>query len=957
MTRLIKGKNLTWEKQDLVGKGDAGEVYHVTSGKPQLSAVMKCPAKVATGGTIMRQASQIENEGRILEMLDGLGWSGKRFTLLTPKLLDESNPGTSQTAAYFIISQQAGGDSLEELLRQAQHDGKPLSHRLLLKIISAMFQLFELIHAKDILWNDVKPGHIFWDANNRTITVIDWGNGIILDEKGGNPSQHGRFIEDISQMLSEFGRILETNSPQLLWDLGWPQGSFQDLNKNDIDILRKRVAFLENYYELKVVENRALEKLYQEKMDGVADLDQLITCQNELSHLGEVVDQEIVHNAAEALFLKCIRKGQDETWRMVLDRVKPLPWFGSDIEWGLIDNIFSRKEHVFNPDTLEIVKLIFSSSWVEVYWKLFVNGFFDQDNQARKGISFKLRQLILPEACANYHLQEMVRDLVDELHIKLIQVRMDQLRSDELGTLEKISNEFSTILNYWTRDDITPGFMGDHVVKLQNELPNLRQIGMEINPCMEHMINTQAQLVRTMLFAWNSADFENLRKALHKLFVWDPDMADVDRLDTRISSIDLWMQKLISGPQSQIEGFDFIRDMLEQYPDLTQELGQPIWLKELLTGLSDLITARDADQITGIINKFELPISWFDQQIPVALSNSSDENNKKLSEENRKLIESFHQALRSSSDLAGILSAIHKSIRWAYPGYYELKIAFDRLFLPNTGSVMLHYAERVPSEDLAKYKEAVEVLKEVKRWIKDVNAGGLLLAGENLKTGTDWKILQECRNAQHLWQNYILPQLAKIKEKRWDPVPVEAVQGKDEVALTLDRCINELSLVKDNWSKIKQVGCEESVVQIVLEHLDNAKKYFLTFMDHPVLSAPHLYLLSTFHSEVATHYQDLVRLVNHAKNLSNSIKVLNDEDMLMTGLANSSAEELLYTIGAMNAQFPGYEPDDTISTWLADYQKMVDISGKDGINQVMLSLDSKHPLFKWFHARWRLFTQ
>jgi hypothetical protein len=329
--------------------------------------------------------------------------------------------------------------------------------------------------------------------------------------------------------------------------------------------------------------------------------------------LGEVVNQEIVSNAAEALFLKCIRKGQDDTWRMVLERIKPLPWFGSAIEWGLIDNIFSRKEHVFTPDTLEIVKLIFSSSWVELYWKLFVNGVFDQDNQARKGISLKLRQLILPEVCASYHLQDMVRDLVDDLHIKLIQVRMDQLRSDELGTLEKISNEFSSILNYWTRDDITPGFMGDHVVKLQNELPGLRQIGMEINPCMELMVNAQSQHARSMLFAWNSADFKNLRKGLHALFVWDPDMPYVENLDTKIESIDHWMQKLISGPDDQIGGIEFIQEMLDQYTDLTKELGLPVWLKELLTGLSDLITAGDANRVKEIINSYNLPISWWDQ--------------------------------------------------------------------------------------------------------------------------------------------------------------------------------------------------------------------------------------------------------------------------------------------------------------------------------------------------------
>lgn len=614
MGRTIRGKNFTWEKQNLVGKGDAGEVYHVTTTKPLQSAVLKCPAKVATGGSIMRQASQIENEGRILTMLDGLEWSGRRFTLITPKMLDESIPGTSQTAAYFIISQQANGDSLEDLLKQAQHNGQPLSHRLLLKIISAMFQLFELIHAKNILWNDVKPGHIFWDENPRTITVIDWGNGIILKENGGKSFQPGMFIEDIRQMLSEFGRILETTAPQLVSDLGWPQGTLLDLNDNDVDILRKRVTFLENYYEHKVIENRAFERLFQKKIETVTDLDQLITSQNELFQLGEAIDQHIVSDAAKSLILGSVQNGQNETCRMVLDRIKPLPWFGNSADWELVDTILSSHDKASSPDLLAIFELIFSSSWVELYWKLFVNGFFDQDNQARKGLSFKIRQLILPEACVTYHLRDMVKDLLDQLHIKVIQARIKDSSNAESGRLDKVSTALSKIINYWN-DEHSPGFIGDHLFTLQHELSNLRPIGMEVNPCMELMINAQAQHARAMLFAWNSADFENLRKALQALFVWDPDMPDVGLLETKIKSIDLWMQKLISGPQSQTGGIEFIQEMLDQYPDLTQELGSPIWLKELLTGLSDLRKAEDADQVKEIINSYQLPISWWDQQI------------------------------------------------------------------------------------------------------------------------------------------------------------------------------------------------------------------------------------------------------------------------------------------------------------------------------------------------------
>ncbi|MCJ7694700.1 MAG: hypothetical protein MUO40_04660, partial [Anaerolineaceae bacterium] len=154
MQKQIIGQKNQWTLLEQVGKGDAGEVYKVTSPDHSIIAVLKRPSRNATGGSIIRQAVQIENEGRILAILNGIQIKQNKFNLLTPLLLDESDPKTTNTSKYFIISQQAEGESLSELLSKARIKRNVFPRELLLKVITSLFSLFENIHLKGVLWND-----------------------------------------------------------------------------------------------------------------------------------------------------------------------------------------------------------------------------------------------------------------------------------------------------------------------------------------------------------------------------------------------------------------------------------------------------------------------------------------------------------------------------------------------------------------------------------------------------------------------------------------------------------------------------------------------------------------------------------------------------------------------------------------------------------------------------------
>jgi hypothetical protein len=68
LAKSVQGEKYTWQMgDDPIGSGDAGEVYTVSCvQEPELTGVLKKPARIATGGTIQRQAQQIAQESMAL---------------------------------------------------------------------------------------------------------------------------------------------------------------------------------------------------------------------------------------------------------------------------------------------------------------------------------------------------------------------------------------------------------------------------------------------------------------------------------------------------------------------------------------------------------------------------------------------------------------------------------------------------------------------------------------------------------------------------------------------------------------------------------------------------------------------------------------------------------------------------------------------------------------------------
>jgi hypothetical protein len=98
--------------------------------------------------------------------------------------------------------------------------------------LMGILELFEKIHnyravvdgveKSGLVWNDVKPEHLFWDPQQHRFTVIDWGNGQFLEADGATKDRRYSRLDDYSQFVQELGKFLSSTSPELHARLEWP---------------------------------------------------------------------------------------------------------------------------------------------------------------------------------------------------------------------------------------------------------------------------------------------------------------------------------------------------------------------------------------------------------------------------------------------------------------------------------------------------------------------------------------------------------------------------------------------------------------------------------------------------------------------------------------------------------------------------------------------------------------
>ena len=194
------GQQRAWDMFDKLGEGDAGEVYRVKSIMDRRPAILKRPRRNAFPSDIIRQATQIEREGRVLRILERLDSSGQALKSAGPARSQPCQGPNSPSVSLLSLHPPPvsawhpwprspvmasvnfhrichlnlrNNRSLRRtLVEQIAASGK-IPELVLVRALLGLIEFLETVHtyetetpdgkAYGILWNDVKPEHLFWD--------------------------------------------------------------------------------------------------------------------------------------------------------------------------------------------------------------------------------------------------------------------------------------------------------------------------------------------------------------------------------------------------------------------------------------------------------------------------------------------------------------------------------------------------------------------------------------------------------------------------------------------------------------------------------------------------------------------------------------------------------------------------------------------------------------------------
>jgi serine/threonine protein kinase len=570
LARTVQGKATTWQMSDTpIGSGDAGEVYAVTCvEQPELTGVMKTPARIATGGTIQRQAGQIAQEARALSRLDGL----PRCKANPPRLLDTAPEWTQGTANYFIISETAPGKTLESMLAEKRQTGKPFPRRVIINVLDALFDLFARAHKAGILWNDVKLDHIYWHNPTGGVAVIDWGNAVFLD---GDNSRQKRSLprwEDYQQLVDTLGSFLQQNAPELFEDLGWEEFQDRELDSAQVSVLARRIAYQQEVIALKVMEYQSLIRVVIKSEPTLEGLENIQSYQHILEKIGAPWESEAILTYSRSLVLKTLKRGDTPSSVKAVTILWEIFGQSLDVQWYLVREYFRSTDLLSQPLLHELVKNTLYDYWSNALWTLV----FIAQNSPSSDWWNKLIPLLRQKALSlrtppPYQTCQTLLTWAEE----------------QGGEQQKLAEELRKILGHW-REKGNNLEESPFDYALMDVLETTTGLPRRMHTAVRQNLSQGQEAIRELLQAWVNMNWDELTKAFRRVTAWDPDRWGIFHLVNAVEDFQSWINNLHKGPTSNSDSKEFIEKMLLERPPVDRLLGTPPWLDKLLQTLQDI---------------------------------------------------------------------------------------------------------------------------------------------------------------------------------------------------------------------------------------------------------------------------------------------------------------------------------------------------------------------------------
>ncbi len=638
----IQGQRQSWNLIKKLGEGDAGEVYLVESLLDNQPAIVKRPRRGSFFSDILRQASQIKTEGSILRGLPRAAFTNQSLHLNIPTLIDQNRSEYGLGEQTFIIIEQARGLDLK-LLSQVIRFGPasiqtlPINPestfliqqwsqfpefpaQLLVRILLGVLNLLETIHTTEIrneqgtqsgvIWNDVKPEHLYWDPLGVRLTVIDWGNSQFLESDSVTKDRHYSALDDFRQFIQEMGSfILEANSA-LYTRLEWPENSASSIiYEHVIQPLKEKLAALHE------VDSEHLQALRQQEVDlyGLPrpELEQIVQyeeLQQQLAAYGEMPDNFSAINFMFKAAYQMAAEYRLAEFQKVCENAARLPSTSSD-KWKLLNEIAAVARQTAVTD--ELTQTAFSNAlaagvagdWTVALWELFARLGDGPRPDWWEKISQEVRKIALglePEAISPY---TMFARLYYTLQAEVTRYGDQRLRaaaegmgnnSQELGGFhwqaseELIATVREEIIKKWKEIEPCPPNSGIGYTEVDSLIDPIDELLPGSREKVEKSLTQPKAQVDLVLNAWEQKDFELARRGLRSILVWDPDRARLLTAEKAIGAAPQWLARVRRGAGKDEPFYDYLTSVELAGRTLRNQVGPSKWLDETLEAFKRL---------------------------------------------------------------------------------------------------------------------------------------------------------------------------------------------------------------------------------------------------------------------------------------------------------------------------------------------------------------------------------
>lgn len=651
-SEFVSGQQHSWSLVKKLGEGDAGDVYLAESLLDKKVGILKRPRRSAFSSDIIRQASQIETEGKILRALSGSTSGqpapGQPASLGIPSLLDHAQAGTEFSERYFIVIERAPGfdlNSLARIARFGQYDpaeadtplegaeqafinrlgqqGK-IPDLILLRALLGLLDLFDRIHnyrvllngseQAGVIWNDVKPEHMFWDPGQVCFTVIDWGNGQFLEANGATKDRRYTRSDDYAQFIEQMGKFIADASPGLYEQLDWLENPLPASALPDpLPALKETVSGLlfDKLEALREVRQREDSLIHADPI-GFEQLPELEEIHNQILDCGELPDYPGAEEFLLKLALGMASVSRLDDFGLLCQKARLLPAACQE-KWTLLEQIGSLAGQSSGSAQRILNRVLLAGlneDWPSAHWDLLLIGQGGPELPWQAGLGSRMRQIELqtgPDALTPYLIVSRLAHAIQAVSLKIED--SINLRPLPLGLREAAAQgeqspaspldrmrDYEMVVNA-LREEVLP--------RWKDPEPDLPDSGLEyqdidqltagivaLQPEAEALLTKaldqpKAQ-VKIILDAWNRKEFETALRGLRRVLLWDPDRLRVFTAEMSILKTPAWLERVSQGPRNGDILQDFMTHLELDGRELRNHIGPARWLDLILDSLAKL---------------------------------------------------------------------------------------------------------------------------------------------------------------------------------------------------------------------------------------------------------------------------------------------------------------------------------------------------------------------------------